>query len=332
MQDTLSVALCPAPSCTATSHLSCLCSDFLKHEHTSPEGPAIVPRGGECRSCQTYVLWGDVIRGCYRRKGGGAPASESDNDGDDAEEELESESAEDVQPPPHLSKTKSKARKRPASTAAVQTAEEGEVFDLGNVSDSSGEDAAEGRLAQSTSRRAMSTTKAKPAPTRRTRQPRRHPTIAPSSSAARAAGTPPTAHTPKASLHTSSHDIADSANKRIPEPPRTATEYDEGLSPSPSRIHRPLPASLPSYVEISDTDSNFIAASPPTARSPHAQLSLFADDPSRGSPQRRLSRALSSLSLSSGSELPSTTRILRDLRDRDRDREGEGTDVIEVSD
>ncbi|EPT01956.1 hypothetical protein FOMPIDRAFT_1119107, partial [Fomitopsis schrenkii] len=66
--DPLNVALCPTPSCTATSHLSCLCSDFLKHEHASSEGPAIIPRGGECQSCQTYVLWGDVVRGCYRRR------------------------------------------------------------------------------------------------------------------------------------------------------------------------------------------------------------------------------------------------------------------------
>ena len=27
----------------------------------------MVPRGGDCKSCKEYTLWGDVIRGCYRR-------------------------------------------------------------------------------------------------------------------------------------------------------------------------------------------------------------------------------------------------------------------------
>ena len=27
----------------------------------------MVPRGGHCKSCMEYTLWGDVIRGCYRR-------------------------------------------------------------------------------------------------------------------------------------------------------------------------------------------------------------------------------------------------------------------------
>jgi structure-specific endonuclease subunit SLX1 len=27
----------------------------------------VVPRGGHCNSCKEYTLWGDVIRGCYRR-------------------------------------------------------------------------------------------------------------------------------------------------------------------------------------------------------------------------------------------------------------------------
>ena len=99
---------------------------------------------------------------------------------------------------------------------------------------------------------------------------------------------------------------------------------------------------LPSYVELSDPESGAGPLDNDVRRrsaSPPVQLSLFADD----EPQRRLSRALSSLSISSGSELPSTARILSDLRaadrDRDRDRGGsssdldmEAGDVIEVSD
>ena len=30
----------------------------------------MVPRGGHCKSCKEYTLWGDVIRGCYRRMRG----------------------------------------------------------------------------------------------------------------------------------------------------------------------------------------------------------------------------------------------------------------------
>lgn len=28
----------------------------------------MIPRGGTCRSCHKYVLWGDVVRGCFRRR------------------------------------------------------------------------------------------------------------------------------------------------------------------------------------------------------------------------------------------------------------------------
>lgn len=47
-----------------------------------------MPRGGECSSCRTYILWGDVIRGCYRRHAGGKVTLEEE------EEETEGEEAE----------------------------------------------------------------------------------------------------------------------------------------------------------------------------------------------------------------------------------------------
>lgn len=62
----METALCPHSDCTAVSHLECLASDFLGQAEGSSH-TSIIPRGGECRSCHTYVLWGDVIRGCYRR-------------------------------------------------------------------------------------------------------------------------------------------------------------------------------------------------------------------------------------------------------------------------
>jgi len=48
----------------AVSHLTCLSQDFLTDSSGTSE---IIPRGGHCRSCHNYVLWGDVVRGCYRR-------------------------------------------------------------------------------------------------------------------------------------------------------------------------------------------------------------------------------------------------------------------------
>ncbi|OCH87500.1 hypothetical protein OBBRIDRAFT_702884, partial [Obba rivulosa] len=55
----LTTALCPNPDCTAISHLTCLSSDFLAHEHNNHR---LIPRGGECRRCRSYILWGDVVR------------------------------------------------------------------------------------------------------------------------------------------------------------------------------------------------------------------------------------------------------------------------------
>ena len=63
-QSPLSTALCPSPNCRAVSHLKCLSQDFIDLE----DQPTImIPRGGNCKSCKQYILWGDIIRGCYRR-------------------------------------------------------------------------------------------------------------------------------------------------------------------------------------------------------------------------------------------------------------------------
>ena len=35
----------------------------------------MVPRGGHCKSCKEYTLWGDVIRGCYLRMRSYSPTS-----------------------------------------------------------------------------------------------------------------------------------------------------------------------------------------------------------------------------------------------------------------
>ncbi|KAF8971025.1 hypothetical protein BDZ97DRAFT_1333660 [Flammula alnicola] len=62
--DPLSTTLCPSTGCVAVSHLKCLSEKFLSEE---PGRTAMIPRGGHCQSCGNYTLWGDVVRGCYRR-------------------------------------------------------------------------------------------------------------------------------------------------------------------------------------------------------------------------------------------------------------------------
>lgn len=44
-----------------------------------------MPRGGTCNDCNKYVLWGDVVRGCYRRARGGLEQPVSENEMDEEE-------------------------------------------------------------------------------------------------------------------------------------------------------------------------------------------------------------------------------------------------------
>ncbi|KAJ3551569.1 hypothetical protein NM688_g4625 [Phlebia brevispora] len=94
LQNPLEYALCPSPnlSCAAVTHLSCLANDFLARipsaSHKVGTTSTLIPRGGECRSCHDYMLWGDVIKGCYRRLAGGILPPE-----EDLEEDPESEAA-----------------------------------------------------------------------------------------------------------------------------------------------------------------------------------------------------------------------------------------------
>ncbi|KAH8828135.1 hypothetical protein DL96DRAFT_1150007 [Flagelloscypha sp. PMI_526] len=66
--DPLSHVLCPSHDCKLVAHIHCMAEWFL-HDSGSP---LLVPRGGRCPSCVSYVLWGDVVKGSYRRAGGGA--------------------------------------------------------------------------------------------------------------------------------------------------------------------------------------------------------------------------------------------------------------------
>ncbi|KAH6914202.1 hypothetical protein BKA70DRAFT_1260717 [Coprinopsis sp. MPI-PUGE-AT-0042] len=89
----LETSLCTHGTCDSVSHLKCLSQSFLpppspmpsprsRSRSKSPSArskskavlapPAshFVPRGGPCPSCNTYTLWGEIIKGCYRRQGG----------------------------------------------------------------------------------------------------------------------------------------------------------------------------------------------------------------------------------------------------------------------
>ncbi|KAK7676421.1 hypothetical protein QCA50_020639, partial [Cerrena zonata] len=88
-KEPLNYALCPASECTAVSHIRCLAKDFLSSSTSKVD---IIPRGGTCRKCHTYVLWGDVIRGCYRRRKGGADLIEDP----DPEEDFGESEASDI--------------------------------------------------------------------------------------------------------------------------------------------------------------------------------------------------------------------------------------------
>ncbi|KAM5546135.1 hypothetical protein V8D89_000261 [Ganoderma adspersum] len=170
--DPLATALCPTASCTAVSHLSCLSRHFLANEASSSSSSDIIPRGGYCSSCNGYVLWGDVVRGCYRRREGGAtPEAEQDDadeqdEGEDLRGQLFGDQREDEDeaalPKPARSVTsrrtikQSKARgaapsvSKPAqlsTLASCSSSDEREHFDLDNISgDSSDEqDSGDGR-------------------------------------------------------------------------------------------------------------------------------------------------------------------------------------------
>ncbi|KAJ3810395.1 hypothetical protein EV368DRAFT_46500, partial [Lentinula lateritia] len=83
ISDPLTHALCPHNSCNGTAHLLCLSQHFI---FQSPGGNCnssdtpMIPRGGNCPSCFDFVLWGDVVKGCYRRSAGGAVSVEEDEE------------------------------------------------------------------------------------------------------------------------------------------------------------------------------------------------------------------------------------------------------------
>ncbi|KAI0050346.1 hypothetical protein FA95DRAFT_1676875 [Auriscalpium vulgare] len=112
--DALSAALCPNGECSAVSHLTCLSDHFL-----SSEGLTLVPRGGECPSCKTYTLWGDVVKGSYRRHAGRAiPMADDIADEDEGGEVFGAENGNaELSTPPPASPIVKRARKKVAESS-----------------------------------------------------------------------------------------------------------------------------------------------------------------------------------------------------------------------
>ncbi|KAF7315275.1 Structure-specific endonuclease subunit SLX1 [Mycena indigotica] len=113
--EALRTALCPVSGCSSIAHLTCLSQKFLTKASTSS---GILPRGGNCVGCGTYVLWGNIVHGSFRRAG-----MVADPEGDEDALFL-SDSDEDQEP----TKSRSKRRVKPANVSS-----EGEEFDFGAV-------------------------------------------------------------------------------------------------------------------------------------------------------------------------------------------------------
>ncbi|CCO31008.1 Structure-specific endonuclease subunit SLX1 [Rhizoctonia solani AG-1 IB] len=140
--DHLRIALCPQGDCKAVAHLDCLAESFSKHPSNPP---GLIPRGGTCKVCEQYTLWGDVIRGCYRRARGGLqqPTSEHELEEDEDEENAQLDdvlsrhletlqiggSSQKASSAPKTRATVSKSRSNPAPRMTKRRAQKAKVVD-----------------------------------------------------------------------------------------------------------------------------------------------------------------------------------------------------------
>jgi structure-specific endonuclease subunit SLX1 len=107
-----------------------------------------------CKSCRSYVLWGDIIRGCYRRHQGdkALQSEESDREEDGVEAEAQSDDPTENLIPvvptpakaPRTRVAKDRTVKRSRNSKAITTKRAppvvegnsgGETFDIGGFTD-----------------------------------------------------------------------------------------------------------------------------------------------------------------------------------------------------
>ncbi|KAF6760081.1 hypothetical protein DFP72DRAFT_883120, partial [Ephemerocybe angulata] len=138
--DALTTLLCPHDDCLSISHVRCLSTQFLASKAPSPpvytHQSTLIPRGGNCPSCTKYTLWGDLVRGSYRRVLGAAvelPDNDPDKDpaivdGVDLENDLfasdSDESEGSAKGTGGKGKSKAKAKGKKQGTARLVTGEE----------------------------------------------------------------------------------------------------------------------------------------------------------------------------------------------------------------
>ncbi|KAG8821208.1 Slx4p interacting protein [Serendipita sp. 400] len=89
--DPMTIAICSAPTCQSVSHITCLATQFLSNEPSD----LMIPRGGRCSECGQWTLWGDVVKGAYRRRDGGVVNTESDQSSDN-DSDLDEEGGDTV--------------------------------------------------------------------------------------------------------------------------------------------------------------------------------------------------------------------------------------------
>ena len=162
-QEPLETSLCPSLHCTSVTHLSCLSQYFLQSQaikRPKQNISELIPRGGDCKSCGNYILWGDVIRGSYRRframqkaEDGGDNIVEDDLFVSDEDELSEAEEAAIDESPIKVKKTTKKnpstsrstrrksvdekTRKGVPSRSRTKSSSSGEVFSFDSISSSS---------------------------------------------------------------------------------------------------------------------------------------------------------------------------------------------------
>ncbi|KAF7972709.1 hypothetical protein HWV62_17156 [Athelia sp. TMB] len=137
-KDSLKTTLCVTPGCSEVSHLACLSESFVSAEAHSIDNAGMIPRGGQCKGCQEYVLWGELVKGCYRREKGGPGGIPPEVEDDP--EITQSGSSSDVDQV--YTGTPRRGRGRPPGKAKASTkkpqlavgSESGEFFDLDAVS------------------------------------------------------------------------------------------------------------------------------------------------------------------------------------------------------
>ena len=85
----------------------------------------LIPRGGTCRECDTYVLWGDVVRGAYRRLQAVIPQDDNEELAQNTDETTASDvpcsSTKAELKAPHI-KTKAKSKTTKVTTTGSRSA------------------------------------------------------------------------------------------------------------------------------------------------------------------------------------------------------------------